>query len=490
VSFFSKTWPRIRWHDRSEQEGHVTMVDEEDGVDLDQMLDLATPWCLMVAATLRLPDLIADGHHDIADLAAAAGCDRDALHAVLGHLVSRGVFQQPAPGRFDSNRAAEQLTNQRRFLDLDSIGGRMAHTWGTLLDYVRTGRPAYQKVFGRPFWEDLAAHPNIAADFDALMGPAGHGIPDFDIELTGGWDAIRTVVDVGGGTGAMLASLLRRHPRVRGILVDFPGTVARASEILASAGVADRVTLRGQSFFDPLPAGADLYLLKSVLNDWPDEETVTILRRCAEAARPGGSIAVLGGVAPDEAPRSLGIDMLVAGGKTSTLTQFSELARRAGLEILTAQTQPSGRFVTECRPAPEPAAAQEGSRMTQEDAEAIRARRLVHGQVCYLQMPAVDSTRAAAFYEAVFGWQTEHPYQDFESPGLIGQWVHGRPPAPDAGPMIWIHVADLDETLARVVEHGGEIIDPASPDGPTRILATILDPEGNTIGLASHSSPQ
>jgi predicted enzyme related to lactoylglutathione lyase len=180
--------------------------------------------------------------------------------------------------------------------------------------------------------------------------------------------------------------------------------------------------------------------------------------------------------------------MLVAGGKTSTLTQFAELARQAGLEILAAATQASGRFVVECRPADAPAAAQEGSRMTQEDAEAARARSLVHGQVCYLQMPAVDSIRSAAFYQAVFGWQTEHPYQDFESPGLIGQWVQGRPAAPDAGPMIWIHVADLDETLERVVTHGGEIIDPPSPDGPTRTLATILDPEGNSIGLASHSS--
>jgi len=127
--------------------------------------------------------------------------------------------------------------------------------------------------------------------------------------------------------------------------------------------------------------------------------------------------------------------------------------------------------------------------MTQDDAEAARARGLAHGQVCYLQMPAVDSTRAAAFYEAVFGWQTEHPYQDFESPGLIGQWVPGRPAAPDSGPMIWIHVADLDETLARVVTHGGEIIDPPSPDGPTRTLATIVDPEGNPVGLASHTTP-
>jgi 2,7-dihydroxy-5-methyl-1-naphthoate 7-O-methyltransferase len=332
-------------------------------VDLETMLDLATPWCLHVAATLRIPDHIAAGHADITDLAAAAGCDADALHAVLGHLVSKGVFAEESPGRFACNPAAEQLA-ETPFLDLDGIGGRMAHTWGTLLDYVRTGRPAYQRVFGRPFWEDLAAHPRIGAEFDALMGPAGHGVPDFDIELSGGWENVRTVVDVGGGTGAMLASLLRRHPRARGILVDLPGTVARAGEIIESFGVGDRMTAEGQSFFDPLPAGADLYLLKSVLNDWPDEPTVAILRRCAEAAEAAeaastaktaktarAAIAVLGGVSADAAPRSLGIDMLVAGGKTSTLTEFTELARQAGLDVIAARAQASGRFVVECRPA-------------------------------------------------------------------------------------------------------------------------------------------
>ena len=189
------------------------------------------------------------------------------------------------------------------------------------------------------------------------MGPAGHGVPDFDIELSDGWETVRTVVDVGGGTGAMLASLLRQHPHARGILVDLPGTVARAGEIIESFGVGDRMTAVGQSFFDPLPAGAELYLLKSVLNDWPDEPTVAILRRCAEAAEAAvaaitakAAIAILGGVSADEAPRSLGIDMLVAGGKTSTLTQFTELARQAGLDVIAARTQSSGRFVVECRP--------------------------------------------------------------------------------------------------------------------------------------------
>jgi predicted enzyme related to lactoylglutathione lyase len=110
-----------------------------------------------------------------------------------------------------------------------------------------------------------------------------------------------------------------------------------------------------------------------------------------------------------------------------------------------------------------------------------------HGQVCYLQLPAADRHRAAAFYQAVFGWETGEHYPDFESPGLIGEWVEGRPPAPEAGPMVWLAVRDMDETLGLVTAHGGRILAPPAPDGPTRTLATIVDPEGNPVGLAAHA---
>src|SRR5882672_498400 len=114
-------------------------------------------------------------------------------------------------------------------LDLEGIGGRMAHAWGTLLTYVRTGTPGYQEIYGRPFWEDLDAHPDIAASFDALIGPVGHGRPTANFDLVDGWDAVATVVDVGGGTGGMLAEILRAHPHLRGTLVDLPRTVARSA---------------------------------------------------------------------------------------------------------------------------------------------------------------------------------------------------------------------------------------------------------------------
>jgi SAM-dependent methyltransferase len=316
--------------------------------------DLCTPWCVHVAATLRIAHHIDAGITRIDALAEASGADADFLHRILRHLVAKGLFEEHVPGSFALNQPARDLLDPAVLLgfDLDSFGGRMAHAWNGLLPTVRTGKPAYREIFGRPFWDDLDAHPEIAARFDELMGPAGHGPPDPDIRLAGGWDSVRTVVDVGGGTGALLAEILRARPTVHGTLVDRPATVARSREMFQAAGVADRVTLAAQSFFDPLPAGADLYLLKSVLSDWPDPEATLILRRCAEAARPSGRVVLLNGVSPDEngGPPPDVLMMVLVGGKGRTLSEFRTLARTAGLEVHAAGREPSRRYVVECRP--------------------------------------------------------------------------------------------------------------------------------------------
>src|SRR5262245_55708838 len=140
-------------------------------MDLWALSDLSTPWCVHVAATLRIADHVLSGKQEIGELARAVGADRESLHRVLRHLVSRGVFEETAPGHFALNDAARQLLEEplRRGLDLDSFGGRMAYAWATLLSAVRSGKPAYHEVFGRPFWQDLEAHPEIAASFDELM---------------------------------------------------------------------------------------------------------------------------------------------------------------------------------------------------------------------------------------------------------------------------------------------------------------------------------
>lgn len=111
-----------------------------------------------------------------------------------------------------------------------------------------------------------------------------------------------------------------------------------------------------------------------------------------------------------------------------------------------------------------------------------------HGRLTYLQIPATDATTSTPFYENVLGWQTDGT-TSFEAPGLIGQWASDRPPARDAGLLAWFNVDDLDEALGRVADHGGSVVDPPSADGPTRMLATVLDPGGNLLGLVQHSPP-
>ena len=321
-------------------------------MNLMEMGDLTLPWCLRVVVTLGIAEKIAAGISGVADLAAAAKCNTDALRGVLEFLVDRGLFEEPEAGNFQLNDSAHGFLEPavRLGLDMNGIGGRMTGAWGTMLAYVRTGVPAYKEVFGLPFWEDLEAHPHVAASFDDLMGPMGHGAPNGEFEIAGGWDAVRTVVDVGGGTGAMLAAILRLRPRVRGILVDLPGTVERAPATLRPAGMDARVTLAGQSFFDPLPQGADIYLLRAVINNWADAEAGSVLRRCAEAAAPSGRVVILKSVVPDGARRGNSVSTLIAGGHDRSVSEFAVLAQTSGLEVISAGQQPSGYFVLECRP--------------------------------------------------------------------------------------------------------------------------------------------
>jgi hypothetical protein len=139
--------------------------------------------------------------------------------------------------------------------------------------------------------------------------------------------------------------MLRSHPQTRGVLVDLPATVARSNDVLEGAGVADRVTTVGQSFFDPLPSGADLYVLSGIMNDWADEPAIRILSRCAEAARPDASVVVMNGFPEGDSPRELVVEMLLCGGKDRSLDEFTALAHKAGLRVVAVNTS-----VVECKP--------------------------------------------------------------------------------------------------------------------------------------------
>ncbi|SEL93992.1 methyltransferase [Nonomuraea pusilla] len=303
--------------------------------------DLVTPMALRVAATLRLADHLAAGTTGAAELAAAAGADEAALTRLLRYLVARGVFAEPAPGEFGLNPTAELLRGGRPdrlrdWLDLTGPIGRADLAFGSLLDVVRTGKPGYPMTHGRGFWDDLAAEPALATAYDTLMGGKRQWAATTLAALD--WSRSRHVVDVGGGNGTLLSCVLAAHPHLRGTVVDRPTSAEAAGAVLASAGVADRGEFRAGDFFEPLPVhGADTYLLSSILHDWDDAAATAILRRCAEAAAPGGRVLLCELVAmagPDRRTVThMDLCMLVYfGGRERTAADFAALAGAAGLE--------------------------------------------------------------------------------------------------------------------------------------------------------------
>jgi 2,7-dihydroxy-5-methyl-1-naphthoate 7-O-methyltransferase len=327
---------------------------------LGPLMDLVTPMALRVAATLRLADFMPDDGTGVGavlgELAERAGADPEALARMLRHLVAHGVFTEPRPGQFAVNQTAALLRTGQpgaAWLDLDGFGGRMDLAFTGLAHTVRTGEPAWEQVFGQPFWDWLDAHPALSASFDAIMAMDAGSAP---VAERYDWTSVRHVADIGGGTGTLIAEVLRRHPRLRGTLADLPETAARARQYLAGLGLDGRCEVVGQSFFDPLPAGADAYLLNRVIHDWDDAAATAILRRCAEAAGRAGRVLVIeshGSPGGDPAAfAEMNLRMLVlAGGRERTIDDYSGLAAGAGLRVTAVHDLTERHVIIECVPA-------------------------------------------------------------------------------------------------------------------------------------------
>jgi hypothetical protein len=213
------------------------------------------------------------------------------------------------------------------------------------------GSPAWERVFGQPFWDWLDANPAIGASFDATMAvDAGNAAVADGYD----WTTVRRVADIGGGTGTLIAEVLRRHPRLRGTLAELPETAVRARAYLAGLGLDGRCQVVGQSFFDPLPRGADAYLLSRVIHDWDDAAASAILRRCAEAAGGTGRVLVIESAAAGGDPAAfaeMNLRMLVlTGGRERTIDDYSALAAGAGLQVTAVHKIGERTVIIECVP--------------------------------------------------------------------------------------------------------------------------------------------
>jgi hypothetical protein len=284
---------------------------------------------ISVAARLRIADLLADGPLRAEELAAEAGVAPRPLYRLLRALAGVGAFAQEAGGRFRLNPLAEPLReggpDSLRALAV-MIGKEQERGWDDLLETVRTGEMAFDRLYGRPVFDYLGEHPEQAEIFDAAMtgfsGRAMRAVLDaYDLSGVG------TLADIGGGAGSNLAAARGRYPAMRGLLFDRPDVVERARPRLEAAGIAARCAVQGGAFFEAVPRGADAYLLGHILHDWEDAKAGLILDNLRRALAAGAKLLLVEYVLPEGDGASFGkwldLHMMVAvGGLERTEAEY------------------------------------------------------------------------------------------------------------------------------------------------------------------------
>jgi len=314
---------------------------------------------LSVVAKLRVADLLAGGPRAVADLATQTETHAPSLYRVLRSLAAVGVFAEQPDGRFALTPVGEYLrTGVKGSLRgiADYFGSEWSwQSWGHLLETVRTGRTAFDRVFGEPVFDYLRKRPDESAVFNEGMTGFSSNIAPAVAEAYD-FAAFKTVVDVGGGHGVLLSTILRAYAGVSGIVFDAPHVVAGAEDALRPAGLTGRCRTVGGDFFRGVPAGGDAYLMKHVIHDWPDDRATTILRNCREAVNRGGKLLLVELViAPGNAAdlgKIIDLEMLViASGQERTEAEYRRLLAGAGWRLTRVIPTRSPAQLVEAEPA-------------------------------------------------------------------------------------------------------------------------------------------
>ena len=276
------------------------------------------------------------------DIARDVKVSEDGLYRLLRALASVGVFAESAERRFTLTAMGQLLRRDHP----ESVAGYALFTahdstwrpWGRLDYSVKTGMPAFDAVFGAPIFEYLSSHPDVAAVFDAAMTSISAREASATCEAYD-FKGVKTVMDVAGGHGLLLATILRRHKTMRGVLFDLPHVSAGASATFTRTGVTSRVRIESGDFFKELPSGADAIVMKHIVHDWDDDSATRILQACHRALGPRGKVLIIDPVVPPgNAPhygKLLDLEMLVLTprGRERTKAEFTGLLQGAGFRL-------------------------------------------------------------------------------------------------------------------------------------------------------------
>jgi hypothetical protein len=298
------------------------------------------PQAIYVAAKLGIADQLSDGPKTIDELSHAVGAHVVTLRLLMDALTTVDIFAETDDGRFCLTPLAGYLRSDTPYsqrgwaLSQAQLGYR---AWAELLYTVTSGQPAFERVFGTRYYDYLAQHPEAAVEWDYSMDQTAR---EWLGKLAASYDfaPIQTIVDVGGGHGATLASILKDAPTMRGILFDLPHVVAGAGPLLAEAGVAERCQVIGGDMFAEVPGGGDAYLIARVLFNWDDQHARALLQSCRRAMGPQAKLLVIDVVDTDAGkPKVAAFGdlnlLLLFGGRQRTESEFQALFDSAGFRI-------------------------------------------------------------------------------------------------------------------------------------------------------------
>jgi hypothetical protein len=311
-----------------------------------------------VIAKLGIPDILNSGPKTAEELASATNTDAPSLYRVLRALASVGVVNSE-DGRFALNALTETLVTDApgslRWFAISELGQEHYPAWGNLMHSVRTGEIAFDNFFGVDIWKYFANNPEDAAVFnDSMSGVTA--VANEEILSLYDFSGFNKIVDVGGGHGGLITSVLKKNPNLKGVLFDAPEVIEGAQTKIEAAGLADRLETASGNFFEAVPAGGDAYIMKWIIHDWDDQKSNTILRNIRNQIPANGRLILIDSVVPEtnepHFSKFIDLNMLVmTGGKERTEKEFQELLAAAGFRLLRVIPTKVPTSIVEAEPA-------------------------------------------------------------------------------------------------------------------------------------------
>ena len=295
-----------------------------------------------VIAKLGIPDLLKSGPKTAEELASETKMHAPSLFRVLRALASIGVVSATSDGRFALSPVSELLVTDApgslRWFTISELGQEHYPAWGNLMHSVKTGEIAFDNFFGVDIWKYFQQNPEDGAVFQNSMSGVTAATNE-QIRSAYDFSPFGTIVDVGGGHGGLITSVLQTNPKAKGILFDAPEVIEAARPKLETAGLADRCEAVAGDFFKAVPPGGDLYMMKWIIHDWNDDQAITILRNCRNQMKPGSRLIIFDSVVPEtnepDFSKFFDLNMLVmTGGKERTKKEFAQILDAAGFKLL------------------------------------------------------------------------------------------------------------------------------------------------------------